>query len=59
VISIVAKQGTAFLLDTGDIDLGPNPAAVGSTVVLSHDTAFGTLGASGKNDLTDLLYQAE
>jgi len=50
VVSIVAKQGTAFLLDTGNINLGVNTAAVGSTVVLSQDAAFGTLGATGKNN---------
>lgn len=50
VVSIAAKQGTAYLLDTGNINLGVNTAAVGSTVVLSHDTAFGTLGATGRNN---------
>jgi hypothetical protein len=50
VVSIVAKQGTAYLLDTGNINLGVNTAAVGSIVVLSHDAAFGTLGAAGKNN---------
>jgi len=50
IISVVAKQGTAFLLDTGSINLGVNAAAVGSTVVISLDGAFGTLGASGKNN---------
>jgi hypothetical protein len=50
VVSIVAKQGTAVLLDTGDINLGVNTAAVGSIVVLSQDAAFGTLGATGKNN---------
>lgn len=48
VVSVVAKQGTAFLLDTGDINLGVNNAAVGATVLISLDTAFGTLGATGK-----------
>ncbi len=50
VVSVVAKQGTAFLLDTGSTNLGVNSAAVGSTVVLSKDVAFGTLGATGKNN---------
>ncbi len=50
VVSVSAKQGTAFLLDTGKINLGVNTAAAGSTVLISFDTAFGTLGATGKNN---------
>jgi hypothetical protein len=50
VVSVSAKQGTAFLLDTGNINLGANTAAIGSTVAISLDTAFGTLGATGRND---------
>jgi hypothetical protein len=50
LVSVSAKQGTAVLLDTGKINLGVNTAAAGSTVLISLDTAFGTLGATGKNN---------
>jgi hypothetical protein len=50
IVSIVVKQGSNFILDTGSIDLGPNPNTPGSVVVISEDVAFGTLGETGKNN---------
>jgi len=47
VVSIVVKQGKNFVLDTGPFNFGPNPFAAGTVVVISDDTAFGTLGATG------------
>ena len=50
IVSIVVKQGSNFILDTGNQDLGPNPFPAGSIVVISDDAAFGTLGESGKDN---------
>ena len=50
VVQVVAKQGSNYILDTGKIDLGPNSSPSGSIVVIYGDTAFGTLGATGKNN---------
>ena len=50
IVSIVVKQGTSYILDTGNFDFGPNPFPAGSIVVISDDAAFGTLGATGKNN---------
>jgi len=49
VVSIVVKQGKNYILDTGPFDFGPNPfgGAPGTVVVISDDTAFGTLGQTG------------
>jgi len=51
VVSIVAKQGTKTVLDTGNITLAnPNPFPAGSVIVISDDAAFGTLGQTGKGN---------
>jgi len=49
VVSIVVKQGKNFVLDTGPFNFGANPfgSAPGTVIVISDDTAFGTLGESG------------
>lgn len=44
IVSIVAKQGAKFILDTGPFDFGPNPFAAGTVIVVSDDVAFGTIG---------------
>jgi hypothetical protein len=49
-VNITAKQGTGYVLDTGNFDFGPNPFPAGSVVVISDDVNFGTLGATGKNN---------
>jgi hypothetical protein len=49
-VSIAVKQGTKFILDTGIFDFGPNPFPAGSVIIISDDVAFGTLGATGKNN---------
>lgn len=50
IVSIAVKQGTKFILDTGNFDFGANPFPAGSVIIISDDTAFGTLGATGKNN---------
>jgi len=50
IVSIVVKQGTNYILDTGNVDLGPNPFSPGSIVVIYDDTAFGTLGETGRGN---------
>lgn len=50
IVSIVVKQGTEYILDTGNFDFGPNPFPAGSVIVISDDVAFGTLGGTGKNN---------
>ncbi len=50
IVSLTVKQGTDFILATGNVDLGPNSSPAGSIVVISDDTAFGTLGETGKNN---------
>jgi hypothetical protein len=50
IVSLTVKQGTNFILATGNIDLGPNSFPPGSIVVIYDDTAFGTLGETGKNN---------
>jgi hypothetical protein len=49
VVSIVVKQGKNYILDTGPYNFGPNPfgGTPGTVVVISDDTAFGTLGETG------------
>jgi hypothetical protein len=42
--SIVVKQGAKYILDTGSVDLGVNTFAAGTIIVISDDTAFGTIG---------------
>ncbi|MGA2423350.1 MAG: hypothetical protein ABSG07_05050 [Terriglobales bacterium] len=50
IVSIVVKQGTDYILDTGKYNFGPNPFSPGTVVVISDDVAFGTLGQTGKNN---------
>jgi hypothetical protein len=50
IVSITVKQGSNFVLATGNFDFGPNPFPPGSIVVISDDAAFGTLGETGKNN---------
>ena len=52
IVTIRAKQGTEYVLDTGAMNLGPNPygATPATLVVMTDDTAFGTLGQSGKGN---------
>lgn len=50
IVSLTVKQGTDFILATGNVDLGPNSFPAGSIVVIYDDTAFGTLGETGKNN---------
>jgi hypothetical protein len=47
VFSIVVKQGKNYILDSGPIDVGLNPFAAGTNIVVSDDTAFGTQGQTG------------
>ncbi len=49
VVSIVVKQGKNYVMDTGPFNFGPNPfgSTPGSVIVISDDTAFGTLGQTG------------
>lgn len=49
LVTITVKQGDNFILAEGPVDMGPNPFA-GQVVVLSGDTAFGTLGQSGRGN---------
>ena len=50
IVSLTAKQGANYVLDTGKFDFGPNPFPAGSVIIIYDDTAFGTLGATGKNN---------
>ena len=50
IVSLAVKQGTEYILDTGNVDLGQNTFPAGSVVVIYDDTAFGTLGGTGKNN---------
>ncbi len=50
IVSIVVKQGTNYILDTGNYNFGPNPFPAGSVIVISDDVAFGTLGQTGANN---------
>jgi hypothetical protein len=47
VVSIVAKQGAKYVMDTGPFNFGANPFPAGSVVVISDDTSFGTVGQTG------------
>lgn len=47
IVSLTAKQGLNFILNTGLFDFGPNPFAPGSVIIIFDDTAFGTLGQTG------------
>ena len=47
VVSIVVKQGKNYIMDTGPYNFGPNPFSPGTVIVISDDTAFGTLGQTG------------
>jgi hypothetical protein len=50
IVSLTVKQGANFVLDTGNFDFGANPFPAGSVIIISDDTAFGTLGGAGKNN---------
>jgi hypothetical protein len=51
VVSLVVKQGTKTILNTGNVTLAdPNPYPAGSVIVIYDDTAFGTLGQTGKGN---------
>ncbi len=50
ITTVTVKQGSNYILATGNIDHGPNPATSGSIVVITDDVAFGTLGETGKNN---------
>ncbi|MGC2246960.1 MAG: hypothetical protein WA609_10200 [Terriglobales bacterium] len=50
ILSITVKQGSNFILATGNVDFGPNTFSPGSIIVISDDAAFGTLGETGKNN---------
>ena len=52
VVSITVKQGAHYILDTGPFDFGPNPfgSTPGTVIVISDDTAFGTLGQTGSGN---------
>ena len=50
IVSIVVKQGNKYILNTGLVNLGLNPFPAGSVIVISDDTAFGTLGQTGPNN---------
>lgn len=49
VVSIVVKQGKNYIMDTGAFNFGPNPfgSTPGAVIVISDDTAFGTLAQTG------------
>jgi hypothetical protein len=50
-VSLEVKQGTKVILDTGLITLAdPNPYPAGSIITIYDDTAFGTLGGTGKGN---------
>jgi hypothetical protein len=46
IVTITVKQGKNYIADVV-YDFGPNPFPAGSVVIISDDTAFGTLGESG------------
>jgi hypothetical protein len=46
IITISAKQGANYIADVV-YNFGPNPYPAGSVVIISDDTAFGTLGETG------------
>jgi hypothetical protein len=49
--TITAKQGTNFILDSGALDIGPNPFGTTPTVAfVLGDVNFGTMGQTGKNN---------
>ncbi len=50
IVAITGKQGANYVLDTGNIDFGPNPFAAGSVIVVSGNQGFGTIGATGKGN---------
>ncbi len=50
IVSVVVKQGAKYILNTGQVNLGLNPFAAGSVIVIYDDTAFGTLGQTGPNN---------
>jgi hypothetical protein len=50
VVSVVVKQGKNYILDTGTVNLGPNPYSPGTVIVVYGDTAFGTLGETGPSN---------
>jgi len=46
IITIAVKQGKNYIADVV-YNFGPNPYPAGSVVIISDDTAFGTLGETG------------
>jgi len=46
IVTIAVKQGKNYIADVV-YDFGPNPFPAGSVVIISDDTAFGTLAESG------------
>ena len=49
IVTIAVKQGKNYIADVV-YDFGPNPFPAGSVVIISDDTAFGTLGESGSGN---------
>jgi hypothetical protein len=50
IVSVTGKQGLNYVLDTGNIDFGPNPFPAGSVIVVSGNQGFGTMGQTGKGN---------
>jgi hypothetical protein len=50
IVSVTGKQTTKYVLNTGNIDFGPNPFAPGTVIVVSGNQGFGTMGQTGKNN---------
>ncbi|MGB8012981.1 MAG: hypothetical protein WCF68_15315 [Terriglobales bacterium] len=46
IVTIAVKQGKNYIMDVV-YDFGPNPYPAGSVVIISDNTAFGTLGETG------------
>jgi len=46
IVTIAVKQGDNYIADVV-YNFGPNPYPAGSVVIISDDTAFGTLGETG------------
>ena len=46
IVTIAVKQGENYIADVV-YNFGPNPYPAGSVVIISDDTAFGTLGETG------------
>ena len=50
VVTVTAKQGANYVINTGKIDFGPNPYGAGQIIVVSGNQGFGTMGQTGKNN---------